>query len=143
MRHKWTDENGIKHNFCIKCGVKGTFSKRRCLHNNENYKKDLKHSLITDRKNYKGYFSGKCRYCNVDVNYRWSAYALINEEKDQSYFYVPYIEKLKNGIVVKRCYTTNSKYQQEKQRNLGREIKFWKIGCAFDKNEREIRDIIL
>jgi len=150
MQHKWTDEEGVKHNFCIKCGLKKSWARRRpCNVTEENWKKNLSHKLVEEYKDYYGRTISKCSVCGVEVNKRWSSYALTSLDKDDDEFpdgkvYVPYVEKKdENGKVVRRCCTTNTHYQQKKQMKAGREIKFMLIGCAYTEVEADVRDIIL
>lgn len=145
MQHKWTDEEGIKHNFCIKCGLKKSAARRRpCNVSTDNWKKNIQHQLQEEYKDYYGRMYCKCKVCGIEVNKRWSHYSLITRNNDLEKVYVAYIEKTDDsGKVLRRCYTTNTAYQRNKQEKAGREIKFWLIGCAYTEDEAEVRDIIL
>lgn len=145
MQHKWTDEEGIKHNFCIKCGLKKSAARRRpCNVSLENWKKNITHDLVEDYRDFYGRIMCKCKTCNIEVNKRWSIYSLVTKNNDLSKVYVAYIEKVdKDGKVVRRCYTTNTDYQRKKQEKAGRTIKYWLIGCAYTEDEANVRDIIL
>jgi hypothetical protein len=144
MQHKWTDQDGIKHNFCIKCGIKKTRARRRhCNVSTENWKKNLNHKLIDEYKDFHGKMHCKCSNCGIEVNKRWSIYSLITID-DTEKIYTAYVEKKNDkGEVIKRSYTTNTPYQRNKLQNKGIEIKFWLIGCAYTEDEVEVMDIIL
>ncbi len=143
MQHKWTDKEGVKHNFCIKCGVKKTAARRRhCNVSLENWKKNIKHDLKGEYLDYYGRTLSKCKNCGIEVNKRWSSYCLVTDDNDL--VYVPYVEYFNvDGKVIRRCYNSNTPYQQKKQKEAGQEIKFWLVGCAYTEDELQVRDIIL
>jgi hypothetical protein len=145
MQHRWTDEEGIKNNFCIKCGLKKSATRRRpCNVSADNWKKNIKHQMVEQHKDYYGRTQCKCKICGIEANKRWSHYSVVTIGEDLENVFVAYIEKTDDkGKVVRRCYTTNTEYQRNRQEKFGREIKFWLVGCAYTEDEAEVRDIIL
>jgi len=148
MSHKW-QLNGIKFNFCVKCGCKKTYAGRwhRCMSKTA-YGKKLQHKLeiiIDGRLTWMPAYC-KCKVCQLEENSRHSN--IMWSTDDTGIAYVPYkLIKNNNGTTLgKHCKWWN--WQQDPvSKEWGKVpipgLAFWPVFCLLTEDEAMIKDLIL
>lgn len=149
-RHIWKHK-GILFNFCIKCGMKKSWSNEHdCQMSNFNADKHYAHNVIID---YKNAYSGnmyKCKKCGIksnkcDIKSRYSQWNLIFSNQPGSPAYVPYkiIEKIGKDGIINRYAKHTRHFERINGRRIGLyDVAYWPIYCGLSEDEFIIMDII-
>jgi hypothetical protein len=140
MSHKW-QLNGIKFNFCVKCGCKKTWAGKwhRCMSKTA-YNKHLPHKLKAH--------VNKCKICGLEQSVYGCFANVILSSDNTGIAYVPYklIEGKDGKMRARQCCWW--KYHWDSEKKMSKKIVvpgiiFWPVYCLLTEDEAMIKDIIL